>query len=177
MNEPSLGPIVSFYRGLSPDTEGRRLADIQAWDDQQLERVHNYIQWLFPLTTRSQFNWNAPLLDAAQIEAFQTDSGLQAALLKSLDVMLRFYGFQRMEQGGKLVIELAANWQQQQANWLTPGNHNFLRLTRILTCLHTLGLPDAAQALFIALEKIYHSPAGQPIGSETFRYWQHSTLS
>jgi len=177
MNEPVSGPIVAFYRGQSPDAEGRMLAEIQAWDDQQLEMVHNYIQWLFPLPTRSQFNWNAPLLDAAQIQAFHSDATLQASLLQSLDVMLRFYGFQRREHDGKPVIEQAANWPQQQANWLTPSNHNFLRLTRILACLHILDLPEVAHALLIALEKVYHSPAGQPIGSETFRYWQHSTLS
>ena len=55
-------PVVAFYRGEMPDSQGRRLADIQAWDDERLEIVHDYIQWLFPLPERSAFNPKAPLL-------------------------------------------------------------------------------------------------------------------
>ena len=65
--------IVDFYRNKQPDSEGRFLNDILGWDDARLEYAHDYIQWLFPLTTPSQFNPDAPLLDDVQIEVFRTD--------------------------------------------------------------------------------------------------------
>jgi Opioid growth factor receptor (OGFr) conserved region len=42
--------LVSFYAGLAPDNQGRFLKEIQNWSDERLERTHDYIQWLFPLT-------------------------------------------------------------------------------------------------------------------------------
>ena len=41
--------LLDFYRGLKADTEGRSLKEILAWDEDDLEAVHDFIQWLFPL--------------------------------------------------------------------------------------------------------------------------------
>lgn len=42
-------PIVDFYSGKATDTSGRTLREIHAWNYHDLENVHDYIQWLFPL--------------------------------------------------------------------------------------------------------------------------------
>lgn len=55
--------IVPFYLGESPDVEGRKIKEIWAWDFETLECAHDYIQWLFPLTEKSHFNSNAPVVD------------------------------------------------------------------------------------------------------------------
>src|SRR3954447_9399661 len=120
--------IVSFYTGAARDDSGRTIDTIWAFDDDQLEDVHNYIQLLFPLETPSQFV-NAPLLDAETIRAFNERQDLRDRLLTSLDVMLRFSGFRR--EGDRVVP--APDFEKKAANWLTPYNHNFLRLTRILS--------------------------------------------
>src|ERR1019366_1048610 len=44
----SMSRLVDFCRGLKTDTEGRLLEDILAWPDDDLEEVHDFIQWLFP---------------------------------------------------------------------------------------------------------------------------------
>jgi len=54
--------LVNFYRGESRDAEGRFLEELLAWNDDELEEVHNFVQWLFPLPEPSQFNPDAPLL-------------------------------------------------------------------------------------------------------------------
>ncbi|NLS93662.1 MAG: hypothetical protein GXX96_15995 [Planctomycetaceae bacterium] len=41
--------ILAFYSGWRADSEGRTLDEIRAWGFDQLERSHDYIQWLFPL--------------------------------------------------------------------------------------------------------------------------------
>jgi opioid growth factor receptor-like protein len=159
-------PIVSFYLGQTADRHGRKIADIWAYDHDRLEDVHNYIQFLFPSQQPSQFAV-APLLDAETIQAFQDNADLRNRLLQSLDLMLDFYGLRREE--GRIVK--APAFARRAANWLTPYNHNFLRITRILICLKTLGLPEWNRAVFACLQELYADHA-DAIGAETFQYWK-----
>ena len=167
--------IVGFYSGWRADSAGRTLDDIRNWDHNRLERTHDYIQWLFPLRERSQANPSAPVLDDDQIRAFRADEQLQRELLKSFDRMLGFYGFQRTGA----CVERSAAWEERSANWLTAGNHNMLRITRILKSLSILGLRQYATAFFEALEHVYASDAGRTIGEVTYRHWKDaaSTMS
>jgi hypothetical protein len=160
-----MSEIVEFYLGRKKDWRGRRIEEIWAYSDEQLEETHNFIQWLFPLRTAGRAP--APLLEAGTIATFHSDAHLRARLLKSFDVMLRFYGLRR--EGGEVVR--AEDFPTKCANWLTPYNHNFLRITRILTCLRELGLQVWSQAFFGCLEKIYAEHAGT-IGEESFRFWR-----
>ena len=164
--------IVAFYSGYRADSAGRTLDEIWGWNHERLEGVHDYIQWLFPLRTRSQFNPDAPVLDDSQIRAFQKNTELQCGLLKSLDVMLEFYGFTRKE--GR--ISQSDSWPDRSRNWLTPGNHNFLGITRILTSLSTLGLEEHAAAFFEALKETYTS-AGYTDVIGHVRGWTEITCS
>jgi hypothetical protein len=54
--------IIGFYNGTESDHRGRYLNEIQKWPDDQLEAVHDYIQWLFPLPESSGFNVAVPVL-------------------------------------------------------------------------------------------------------------------
>ena len=85
--------LVQFYSGAAVDARGRRLAEIWAWDDDALERVHDYIQWLFPLPEASRFNDDAPLLTPDDIAAFAARMELRENLRRSLTRLLAFYGF------------------------------------------------------------------------------------
>lgn len=161
--------LIGFYRGTNPDFLGRWLKDIWTWDYDRLESVHNYIQVLFPNAEPSMFNSQAPLLDAETIAAFHQDAELRANLRRSLDLMLGFYGLERTEDGKG--IRPAESFVLRAVNWLAPGDHNYLRLTRILKCLRALGLPEDALALFACLEDLYHRYPRE-IGEETFAYWQ-----
>ena len=160
-------PLVAFYRGEQPDDRGRTLAAIQGWDDGRLEAVHDYIQWLFPLPERSAFNPGAPLLGPADIVAFQGSAELRGRLLASLRRMLAFYGLALDEAGEAPLVVPAPDFGQHARHWLRPGNHNLLRLTRILRCLTLLGLPEHARALLACLEEL----AGE-VGPVTLRYWR-----
>jgi hypothetical protein len=164
--------IIKFYSGLGPDSEGRMLRDIWSWSFEDLEHIHNYIQWLFPLNEPSLFNFNAPVLDRESIGLFKTDLRLKSNLITSFKVMLSFYGFELVQDAGQIKITKAANFHERKRNWLTAGNHNFLRLTRILKCLMLLGFKEYALALYDALEDLYINEATNIIGSLTFHYWQ-----
>src|SRR5262245_4888856 len=162
--------LVAFYLGEFPDIEGRMIETIWAWDYQRLEYTHNYIQWLFPMKQRSQFNPRAPILDDETIERFKRHPQLKAHLLQSFKVMLKFYGLQcSREEDSEVEITKSGEYLERKQNWLNPVNHNYLRITRILTSLSLLGLSNYAQALFKCLDQIYQEESRQ-IGRETYQF-------
>lgn len=164
--------LVPFYLGEQRDIEGRTIEEIWAWDFEELECVHDYVQWLFPLMERSAFNSDAPIVSADTIEAFQTNPLLRQNLLQSLRVMLRFYGLQ--EDNGK--ITRSQDYPVRKSEWIDRFNHNYLRITRILKCLITFGLEQYAQAFYRCLAQIYREESDR-IGSETFQYWTNAVKS
>lgn len=164
--------IVAFYLGDRSDSEGRMIEDMWLWDYRKLEYTHDYIQWLFPLKQKSGFNRNAPVLNEQIIQAFNTNEQLRMRLLKSLKLMLGFYGLQCNEAGSAdIEITKSDEYPERKTNWINLRNHNYLRLTRILTSLKLLGLGKYALALYKCLEQIY-SEESKSIGSETYSYWK-----
>ena len=161
-----MSTLLAFYRGQSPDTQGRYIADIWSWDHRRLEMIHDYIQWLFPLPERSRFNPDAPLLTTADMAAFQDDPDLQARVLKSFDVMLGFFGLER--EGA--VITRGADFTTP--HWFAPLNHNHLRLTRILLFPGHAGLKAEARSLLACLEDIAAQEGLTAITPHTLRFWR-----
>ena len=110
----------------------------------------------------------APVLDKPTISAFHHEAKLQEALRTSLGRMLTFYGF--VPEGEAMVP--AHDYETRAANWLTPANHNHLRLTRMMRSLRVLGLETEAQALWTALQVVYASDAGKnSISERTYKFW------
>lgn len=164
-------PLIRFYLGEDTDSEGRWLRDLRGWNAGQLESVHDYIQWLFPTRQRSAFNPNAPGLDDATIRTFRTDERLRAALLDSFRQMLAFYGFRCREENGQPVVETSADWPARSREWFYAGDHNLLRITRVLDCLSTLGLESHARAFLHALDAVCDA-APATIPRRTREFWR-----
>lgn len=169
--------IIRFYSGDEADICGRRIEEIWRWDHARLETVHDYIQWLFPLRERSQFNPSAPILTEQTVEVFRRDESLRMRLKRSLQVMLDFYGLQLLEpDDGSIQVKRAPDFDVKSGTWLTQGNHNHLRLTRIISSTKTLGLEAYSTALFTCLAEIYDDYPGR-ISPVTYRYWRNSALT
>ena len=159
--------LLDFYHGQGPDREGRHLDEVLAWDDDQLEAVHDFIQWLFPLPEPSRFNPDAPLLSPDDVVAFRAGGLPRANLKRSFERILTFLGLERLPDG---TVEEGPTFPARAADaWAAP-NHNWLRITRILRSLHLLGLEEEAEALYRYLSRRYHAGPGL-ISDETFRYW------
>lgn len=161
-----MSPLIAFYRGQAPDSQGRTIDEIRSWDHRRLEMVHDYIQWLFPLPEPSRFNPDAPLLSPSDIAVFRGDPMLQDSVRKSLDVMLDFLGLSR--EG--TVITRGPGFAR--AHWLEPLNHNHLRLTRILLFLGHAGLAAEARALLACLEDIAAHEGAAAIAPRTLNFWR-----
>jgi hypothetical protein len=167
--------LIGFYSGATSDNRGRRLADIRAWGFDEMEHTHDYIQWMFPLRKHSPVNPSAPVLDAKVIAAFRSRQDLRDAFVRSLETMLRFYGFKLDGSFDEPEVRCSERFEARASNWMTPGNHNHLRITRILACLRTLGLSRHAGALFRALQEVYWSEAqanSHAISEGSFSFWK-----
>jgi hypothetical protein len=168
--------IIGFYSGTEPDHCGRYLHDIQRWPDELLEAVHDYIQWLFPLPERSGFNVAAPLLIPESIQEFRTHPDLQEKLRVSFFRMMKFYGFE-VRAGEHIMVTRAPNFEAKAKGWRSPGNHNHLRITRILRCLTLLGLDAEAKAFLECLAEIYEDEQNKSVSAisdETMQYWREA---
>jgi hypothetical protein len=160
--------VVDFYSG-GGNSERRTLDEILGWDDDRLEDVHDYIQWLFPSRQPSAVNAFAPLVTDDTVRAFARDARLRDGLRHAFERMLRFYGLQ--SQGGRVEID-PREFVARSRVWLTPGNHNHLRLTRIMDSLSTLGLRAEALALQRCLIEDVASGSGQGrVSRRTIDFW------
>jgi len=166
--------IILFYKGQLPNA-ARKIEDIWKYNDDELEGYHTYIQWLFPLTEPSGINFAAPILDAEVISQFRKSSELQDRLMKSFKLMLKFYGFEINESGINIKIVKSGDFSNKKNNWISHRNHNYLRITRILTCLRLLGLEKYSNAFFTCLEQVYAEESYE-IGEVTIDYWKKSQI-
>jgi hypothetical protein len=164
---PAGDAIVDFYSD-GRDVSGRTLAGIVAWDDQRLEAVHDYIQWLFPTRQPSGVNPFAPLVTDATVAAFDRDPALRARLREAFNRMLLFYGLARSTDG--VAID-PSRFPARSRVWLNPGNHNHLRLTRIMESLATLGLREEGLALQRCLLDVAAAHADS-VTPRTVSFWR-----
>jgi len=166
--------FLEFYRGSGKDGVDRTLEEIWSWDDITLEKRHDYIQVLFPTEQRSQFNSWAPDFPPALQEAFRSDSQIMANISKSFDVFLMFLGF-RYDTDSRS-IERTPSFSQKARNWLTytvsSPNHNWLRCSRVLSCLRIVGHIARRDAFYKALEELYVEGLIPSRFQDTVKYWQ-----
>ena len=170
-NVLSNSQLVDFYLGQRADTQGRTIESLWAWDDARLEEEHDYIQWLFPLVEKSRFNPDAPVLTAIDIHTFNASDNLKKRVLTSFKRMLQFYGLQCVEDQDVINTTTADAFSERREDWLNWGNHNHLRITRMLTSLRLLGLDAYAQAFFQCLTQIYKA-APDDIDPRSYTFWQ-----
>ena len=166
--------VLQFFSGEGTDSRGRLLKQVLNWSDDELERTHDFIQWLFPLAEPSGFNIHAPVLDDSTIQQFLAEDKFRQSLRAALIRMLTFYGLEFLPGVPPRIIP-GQRYAGRSRNWVTLGNHNHLRITRILKSLRLLGLEPEAAAFFDCLADIYgdESVKTSPrISQETFNFWQ-----
>lgn len=152
-DSPSSGPLHAFLANAGMDGRGRTLEDVLGFSDEDLEHIHDYIQWLFPLPTRSMAQPGAPVLSDAEIAAIRADERALANLRRAARRMRRFY--------------------ESTDAWLSRQDHNHLRISRILQSLRLLAGDDEARAFYDAI-LTRHATAGSPIDPRNLGYWERA---
>jgi hypothetical protein len=86
--------------------------------------------------------------------------------------MLVFYGLEDTRTASALHIVRSERFPERARVWLSPGNHNHLRLTRMMESLSALGLREEARALRrCLLTDVYGGPGRGLVTPETYTYW------
>ena len=116
--------IVAFLEGTYPDYNQRYLSDIMAYNDEQMEKVHDYIQWVFPLDIASNSVHHAPALEEEEIDDICDSAKALENLLRSKNWFIGFL--------------------HRTDKWLRPKDHNHKRISRITKSLRLLHSDTAA---------------------------------
>ena len=166
-------PIIRFY--LNDQSLKKELGftheDFLNGSDEWLETCHGHIQWTFPLEVASAYIKDAPLLTPEVINMFRNSSDLQDKLFDSFMYMCQFYGINPDD------IHNPIEDHKKIFSWVTPRNHNFLRLTRMIRCLRMLGLPNLADNLHASLIELCNIPSLRAIiTEETINYWNQANV-
>ena len=110
--------IKSFIEGLEPDPMGRTFDNILSYNDADIENVHNFIQWLFPLDEPSQAVAGSPVLSGTDIKEIRASNTAKINLLHASEWYLGFL--------------------ERNRQWVTMYDHNHLRITRVIKSLRLL---------------------------------------
>lgn len=125
-------PLLRYLAGVGTDGAGRNLETVLGFTNTEMEKVHDWVQWAFPLPEPSKFQ-NSPLLTPWDIKRLQEDERLKANVAKLVNLYLAF---------------LAST-----TDWLAPRDHNHLRITRLIRFLTLIDQPDEAyRVYFLACE-------------------------
>lgn len=143
-------PMCLYMSHNEVDYRNRTFRDILAWDDETLERTHDYIQVLFPSTQPSRAVPNSPVLTEDEVDQVLLNptvlNQVQEGLRESLRRMLAFYGLMLCERRGPDENTFIFAVSSGYGDWRREGNHNARRIARIIYCLQTFGLDHIASA-------------------------------
>ncbi len=147
--------LIQFFRGTGPDGQGRLHADILKFSDEELEETHDYIQWLFPLREPSMAVPRSPYVeDEAVVQMLREDETVQKNIALALARMKQFY--------------------TDSDHWLQQGDHNHLRITRILKSVSLLGSQEQAHDFYnFIMQRVKEV---QPVSEESLNYWRRSIV-
>ncbi len=169
MSSASTTPILDFYRNGAPNIDGTTLLQMQSASNATISSTHDRIQWLFPTSTRSRYNGTAETLTSADIAEFKRDPALKKKLLTSFGTMLRYFGLKALGSPIHTIVK-DKTFSQCRGHWLTPGNHNFDRISRMLNSMTTLGLENEAKVFLDFLRELNKTEA-RNIGS-SMGHWE-----
>lgn len=146
-------PVVAFLQGTGRDGRGRTLRQVFGLTVDQLENKHDYIQWIFPLTEASAAVPNSPVLAAADVMTLRQSPDAQTSLARAEHMMRHF-------------------WLDNN-HWLSPYDHNLLRITRAVKSLRLLADDRRADALRgDILESVQRR--GLVVPARTLEFWRNA---
>jgi len=165
-----MSQLTDFYLRSGTDAEGRTFDWMLAQSDDELEKSHTFIQWLFPLNEISLHNKNAPVItdeDLPELQAF--DGNVQ--YVRALNRFFDFYGLQQQSNTDSDVLYLVPSGTFASKNWLTPRNHNLKRITRMIRCAMVFDMPWMGKLLRDSFCNLKNTPQGSWLDETTLNYW------
>jgi len=165
--------VRKFLSGEGVDHLGRSRDSILAWSNDALEYTHDYIQWLFPIETVSQFHQLAPAPTVEEFKELRRDSMVRIGLLSGFVRILQFYGLEWHDQ----IVTKSHNWNERSEEWAWRPGHNDLRITRILHSLTLFGFDAEANAFLTTLNAIMAERPQNDKRLASFEYWRNAVIA
>jgi hypothetical protein len=154
MSELTKSKIVKFYSENGKDHRGRTYNDIMNFPNKEFDECHDFIQWLFPLHEASRMTMtDVPLITPEDFNFFKNDKDCQD---KIFEATMRYAMF---------LSSLG------QDNWCKDGDHNLLRITRIIRSLRFFGMKIAAHAFYLDVVRMAKK---HNINQKTLDYWSRA---
>lgn len=152
--------LFEFYSGTGVDIRHRSFQELIELGDNFLEKSHDIVQWLFPLDEPSLHNKYAPLLDNETIEKMLESPECMANLELAGQRFLKFFGD-------------PVSAQTEKPAWVRPGNHNYLRITRIIKCYRLFGMDELAEKFFNFGMDLY-TEYQDHVGETPVEFWEEA---
>ena len=120
--------ILAFLEHRGLDYQHRTLRKVWAFSDYEIERTHDFIQWVFPTTEPSQNVIGSPVLSSDELALVRASKEAKESIIASSDWFMGFLS--------------------RQSNWTRGYDHNHLRITRMLHSLVQIGAKEIALDVF-----------------------------
>lgn len=118
--------------------KSHRYDEILSYDSNELEYYHDFIQWIFPTTTPSLFNSNAPVINIVELRSSPHYEEARVKIIDSLKLILKHWGIELKEN--ELII-------YDETKFRLLNGHNGLRFSRVLQSLVYHEYTNLSQAL------------------------------
>lgn len=162
--------LFDFYVGGDVDFKGRTFEDMISLTDEQLEKSHDVIQWMFPLNEKSNHNKFAPILDDETIQEMKSADSFQSNFDRMCNRFERF-----LSSPLKLIKSrnVGASHLAAKPHWVNPHDHNYLRITRVIKCCLLFGQTSSAESFWTAATHTYIEYP-DIVGELTKKYWDEA---
>ena len=155
---------INFFLGLALDSNRRSIHKILAFNEQEIENTHDFIQYIFPTIEKSNYNPNAPLISENLRRLFSENEVAQENFCKTCRLFLHFCGFRCAKSTELFVPKLGGSFLSR------PG-HNLLRITRVLNSLNQIGKESCSRKIFSQIEAFNNAYPGD-IPKDTYIIWK-----
>lgn len=143
-----MSKILDFYMGTCTDDSGRTFKQVLSMTDDEFERSHDHIQFLFGSVEPSKAQPQSPVLTESDITEFKNNQCLRIMVLQATLRAIEFY--------------------TNTTRWLRPYDHNHLRITRILKFLMLVDQEEQARGFLTWVLKQTENIA---IPENTEQFW------
>lgn len=142
-----------FLANKVKDGHGRYISEIHCFNYREIEHTCDFLQWVFPTHVASPIEPRAWVLTAEDIYRIRRWPDAIGNHIIAVQRMKRFF--------------------ENTSEWLTVGDHNHKRITRIID---NISLVSCMRDARIFWERIAHMnvDAGGPVNPTTLAFWRHA---
>ena len=145
--------LIKFYSGEGTDHKGRTIEDMLNFPDSEFDECHDFIQWMFPLHEASRMtSADVPIFTREDFQAFHAEKE-----------------HHNVERAARRFVKFLRD--KSPENWCNDGDHNLLRITRVIRSLRLMNHTYLAKALY---EMVIACALKRKISNTTISYWHRA---